>query len=341
MLSHRGRRILFALVSEYIASGEPVASAALSKAMDLSSASIRAVLAELEGQGYLHKPHTSAGRIPTERALRAFVDALLATAELPEDLRATIEARFRQLAPGPEAALRATSKVLAEVSGAVSVVLASPAGDRTLRELRFISLRATEVLAVLVATDGAVQNRVLRTDHPIAPAELERMNNLLASLTAGRTLGQLRAIISQQLETERAQVDARLRLALTLGERALAGVEEPSELLIEGHAQLIERREFGDIDRARLALRTLEDKAVLVQLLDRAGAAPGIQVVIGAEDEVTGASELSVVAAPVAGGVIGVIGPTRIDYGAVVPAVRITAGVLGRVLERDDDDRRG
>jgi heat-inducible transcriptional repressor len=229
--------------------------------------------------------------------------------------------------------------VLAELSGAVSVVLASPAGERTLRELRFISLRPTEVLAVLVGSDGTVQNRVLRTDSALTPGDLERVNNLLTALIAGRTLTQVRTLLGQQLDTERAQADARLRLALTLGERALAGVTEPSELLVEGQAQLIQRPEFADIDRARQTLRTLEDKALLVQLLDRAIAAPGIQVVIGAEDEITGAGELAIVAAPVAGGVIGVIGPTRIDYSAVVPTVKITAGVLERVLDPDSDDR--
>lgn len=339
MLSPRGRRILFALVSEYIATGEPVASSALAKEMDLSSASIRAVLAELEGQGFLHKPHTSAGRIPTERALRVFVDALLAAIELPTDLRSNIEARFREIEPGPEAALRATSKLLADVSGVASIVMASPSSERTLRELRFIALRATEVLAVIVGNDGSVQNRVLRTEQPLRPSDLDRANNLLTQMVHGRTLSQVRTILGQELDTERAQADARLRLSLTLAERALAHAEAPAELYVEGTAQLIQRPEFADIDRARSALRTLEDKALLVALIDRAMAAPGIHVVIGSEDEITGAGALTVVAAPVAGGAIGVIGPTRIDYGAVVPAVKITAGVLERVLDPDADDR--
>jgi heat-inducible transcriptional repressor len=208
-----------------------------------------------------------------------------------------------------------------------------------LRELRFIALRPVEVLAVLVGSDGTVQNRVLRSEQPISAAELERANNLLTPIVTGKTLSQVRALLSQQLETERAQADARLRLALSLGERALARVEDPAEVLVEGTAQLIQRPEFSDIDRARSALKTLEDKALLVQLIDRAIAAPGIQVLSGAEDEITGAGALTVVAAPVAGGAIGVIGPTRIDYGAVVPAVKITAGVLERVLDPHSDER--
>lgn len=338
MLSPRGRRILFALVSEYIANGEPVASSTLARVMELSSASIRAVLAELEGQGLLRKPHTSAGRIPTERALRLFVDALLDTVELPEDLRNKIEARFRDIEPGPEAALKTTSKVLADVSGVASIVMTAPSTDRTLRELRFIQLRAKEVLAVLVGSDGSVQNRVLRSEHPIHPAEFERINNMLTQIVAGRTLAQVRTLLGQELETERAQADALLRHALSLADRALATVQQPAEILVEGTAQLIQRPEFADIERARSALKTLEDKALLIQLIDRTMAAPGIQVRIGSEDEVTEAGALTMVAAPVAGGAIGVIGPTRIDYSAVVPAVKITAGVLERVLAPHTND---
>jgi len=220
-------------------------------------------------------------------------------------------------------------------------VMVSPSTDRTLRELRFIQLRANEVLAVLVGSDGTVQNRVLRSEQPVHPAELERMNNMLTQIVAGRTLAQVRTLLGNELETERAQADARIRLALTLAERALATAEQPVELLVEGTAQLIQRPEFADIDRARSALKTLEDKALLVQLIDRAMAAPGIQVLIGAEDEVTGAGALTMVSAPVAGGAIGVIGPTRIDYGAVVPVVTITAGVLERVLDPDGDEHKG
>ncbi|MDP3277650.1 MAG: heat-inducible transcriptional repressor HrcA [Deltaproteobacteria bacterium] len=341
MLSPRGRRILFALVSEYLASGEPIPSSSLAKTLDLSSASIRAVLAELEGQGYLHKPHTSAGRVPTGIALRAFVDALLETVDLTGELRLRIETHFASIEPGPEAALRAAGKLLADVSGAASVVMTNPTSDRTLREMRFLWLRPGEVLAVLVWNEGSVQNRVLRTESSVTPSTLEHANNALAPLIAGQSLAQLRAMLAKQLETERARVDVLTRLALSLGERALSNADLQSKVVVEGQAQLIQRPEFSDIDRARIALRVLEDKVTLLQLLDRTIDAPGIQVVIGNEDQGTRDGELSMVAAPVAGGAIGVIGSTRLDYGAVVPAVRFTAHVLSRVLARsvDRDER--
>lgn len=322
------------MVSEYIATGQPVASSTLvrSHGLELSPASVRAVFAELEAQGYLHKPHASAGRIPTEKGLRVFVDALLKSGKLPEELKTRIEQLYANVEPGMEAALRHTGRVLSEVTGAAAVVVSRPAQSWVIKDLRFIPVRAHEVLAVIVGTNGGVQNRVLRVDEPMTPAQLERANNLLQSLLGNRTLQELHQLLSSQLETERARFDQTYRLALTLGERALAKAERETEVVVEGQARLIGRPEFADIDRARQALSTLEDRERLVLLLERTLAAPGIQVLIGSEDAEIGASDLSVVAAPFGSGTLGVIGSTRMDYPNVVPAVRYTARVLSRLL---------
>ncbi len=338
MLSFRARRILFALVSEYLSTAEPVPSANLAKVVDLSSASVRAVLAELEAQGYLHKPHASAGRLPTEKALRAFVDVLLANVDLPDNLRTTIEQRFKSLEPGPDAALRAAGKLLADVSGSVSIIVVATQQDKVLRELRFIGLRPSEILAVIVTDDGTVQNRILKSETVFSPADLERTNNMLASFAVGKTLADARAALAAELENDRLTVSAWQRLALSLGERALATSVTDTSVIVEGQAQLIHRPEFSDIDRARHTLRMVEDKTLLLKLLDQTMVAPGIQVMIGTENELTGASELSVVATSFEGGTIGVIGSTRIDYSSVVPAVRFAAGILGRTLGRMDED---
>jgi heat-inducible transcriptional repressor len=342
MLSYRGRRLLFALISEYLATGEPVSSSALVRGheIELSSASVRAVLAELEAQGYLLKPHTSAGRVPTEAGLRAFVDALLASHELPGEALAAIERRFRDVEPGLEPTLRHAGKVLAEVTGSAAVIVAEPGHAWVLHELRFIGLRPGEVLAVIVGSNGAVQNRILRTDEPLSPAELDRVNNLLQSILGGRSLAQVRQLLAEQLDQERGDFDPSTRLALSLGQRALAQVERgAAEVFVEGQAQLIGLPDFADIERARQVLRTLEDKARLVELLDRTLAAPGIQVLIGSEDAAMGAGELSLVATQFGSGSLGVIGATRMDYPSVVPIVRHTARLLSRLLRepRDDD----
>lgn len=328
-------------MSEYIVTGEAVSSLSLGKTagLDLSPASIRAVFAELEGLGYLTKAHASAGRAPTEKGLRAFVDALLSTSELPNDLRCRLEDRYAAVEPGVEAALRHTGRVLAEITHSAAVVVGPPMTGWKLQALRFIALRPREVLAVVVGRDGAVQNLVLRTDEPVSASDLERANNVIAGMLDGRTLLEVRALLAQQLESERARIDRPLGLALSLGAQALAQADGESEIVIEGAAELIGQREFADIDRARAALRTLEDRELLVGLLDRTLASPGIQVLIGAEDAATGAGALSVVAAPVAGGVIGVIGATRMDYPSVVPAVRYTAKLLAKILREPNVER--
>lgn len=343
MLTYRGRRILFALISEYLATGEPVASAALarSRGLDLSPASVRAVFADLEAQGYLHKPHTSAGRVPTEKGLRVFVDALLSSGEqLPHEMQQALENRFQDSGPGIEAAVKHAGKVLAEFTGAAAIVMTAPGPTWVVRDVRFISVRPDEVLAVIVGANGSVQNRILRTNAPVAPAELERANNLLMSLLEGRTLPEVRQVLAEQLASERSRFDEVVRLALLLAQRALVGVEHEAEVTVEGQAQLIERPEFADIERARQALRTLEDKERLIELLDRTLAAPGIQVLIGSEDEATCAGELSLVAAPFGSGSVGVIGSTRMDYASVVPAVRHTARYLSSLLRTQSGGKR-
>lgn len=332
MLTHRARRILLAAVGDYIASGEPVASRSLAQreGVGLSPASVRAVLAELESEGYLRKPHASAGRVPTEKGFRAFAEAMVASAG---QLTAAdeLERRYSEAGPGLDALMRHTVKVLAEMTGSASVVRPPGAEAWVLRELRFIWLRPKEVLAVVVASNGAVQNRAMRLDDAPSPAELERVNNLLRERIQGRTLAEVRAALARELEAGRAQYDGFQRRALELGQEALARTEPGEAVLVEGAAQLIERPEFASLDRTRQLVRTLDDQQLLLDLLDRALAAPGLQVVIGSPENEMG-SDLSLVAANFGSGAVGVIGSTRMDYSQVVPLVRHTALRLARVL---------
>ncbi len=333
MLTHRARRILSALVAEYIATGEPVASRTLSlhEGLDLSSASVRAVLAELETGGYVLKPHASSGRVPTESAMRLYAEAVVAIAETQSSpLEGEMERRYSEATPGLDALMRWTGKVLAELTGTAAVVM-PPRGDTwVLRELRFIWLRPHEILAVIVATTGAVQNRVMRVEHPGTPAELERANNLLRERISGRTLSGVRTALATELEGVRAG-DAVVRRALQLGHDALAGVTADAEVLVEGKAQVIERPEFSDAGMARQLVRTLEDHELLLSLLDRTLQAPGMQVLIGSPEGAM-ASELTLVATAFGSGALGVIGPSRMDYSSVVPLVRQTAARLARRL---------
>lgn len=341
-LSHRARKILLTVVGDFIATGEPVASKnlALHHGLELSPASIRAVLAELEAAGYLVKPHTSAGRVPTDAGIRFFAEAMVNLAEPRADDR--LARRLAEVAPGIDALLRHANKVLAELSGGAALLRPPRTEAWVLKDLRFLVLRPYELLAVIVATNGAVEHRVLRVDDTPTPAELDRVNNLLAARIEGRTLGEIRAILASELSAERARSPAPPRpqslavRALEMGDRAIAAVTEAEgSVLVEGAAQLIERPEFSRVDAARALLRTLDDEALLLTLLDEALRAPGLRVVIGSEHAGHGIGpELSLVMASFdeGAGVVGVIGSQRMDYSQVVPLVRQTAERLSQAM---------
>jgi heat-inducible transcriptional repressor len=332
MLSQRTRRILLATVAEFIATGEPVSSKVLvqRRVLDLSSASVRAVLAELEASGLLVKPHTSAGRVPTERAFEYFAEAMVNASSLASGGDpAELDRRYAELDPGLDALLKRTAHVLAELTGSAALVR-PPRGEAwVLKDLRFISLRPGELLAVIVATNGAVENRVLRADETLGPAEVDRINNVLRPLIEGRTLAEVRARLAKDLETARAQSDRFTRRALQIGSEALASVDSEVEVLVEGAAQLLDRPEFASVDRTRALVRTLDDQELLLRILDRTLSTPGITVLIGNEENEIG-RDLSLVSANFGQGAVGVIGSTRMDYSQVVPLVRDVARRLAR-----------
>lgn len=327
--------MLVAVVSEFVATGEPVASAALARrpgGMNLSSASIRAIFAELEAEGYLSKPHTSAGRVPTEKAWQHFAEALLQTAGPPGTARSTeLDRRYAEVPPGLDALMRFTGRVLSELTGVAAVVLPPRSESWELRDLRFVWLKPTELLAVIVATTGAVQNRVMRVEEALTAAEVERVNNVLQARIQGRTLAEVRESFARELEEGTAQ-SALSRKALSMGQAALDEVPG-AEVVIEGTVQLLERPEFASADRTRQVVRTLEDHALIVKLLDRTVASPGLQVLIGsAAPEAGMGGDLSMVSANFGSGAVGVIGSTRMDYPTVMPLVRQTAQHLRGIL---------
>ncbi len=334
MLTHRARKLLLIAVGDYIATGEPVASKSLTERheLELSPASVRAVFAELERDGYLAKPHASAGRVPTEKGFRVFADAMVAAAAQLTAPTEEIDRRYSEAEPGLDAMIRHTGKVLSELTGSAALVVPPRADAWVLRELRFIGLRPREVLVVVVASSGAVQNRVMRVDDAPTAADLERVNNLLRERVEGKTLAEVRAGIARDMEAGRAAHDRLQRLALQLGRDALARAAPDDEVLVEGTARLVERPEFASADRTRQLVRTLEDQQRLLDLLDRTLQAPGVQVLIGTSDDAMG--ELSLVATRFGSGAVGVLGSTRMDYGQVVPLVRHAALRLSRALGR-------
>jgi heat-inducible transcriptional repressor len=341
-IPHRSRKILFAAVTEFIATGDPVGSRTLARkyGLELSAASIRNVLADLEEAGYLKQPHTSAGRIPTDRALRLFIDTLMEVRALTPEEQAKLGARFTEIYAMADDPLRAAGRYLSELSGAAAVVAASKKELRTLSQLRFIPTKPGQILAVLVFSDGSVENRFIQTDAPISEGELTRIHNLLADVIEGRSLGEVRDLFARRLADDRVAVDALRRRAFELGSLAMVDVARKNEVVIEGQARLIDLPEYTDVARLKKLMLALEEREELVELLEKTLAAGGVTVFVGSEAGELGGGELSLVVAPYTdhgrvSGAVGVLGPIRMDYAKVMPLVDATAAAMSEALGKN------
>jgi heat-inducible transcriptional repressor len=341
-LGFRARRILYAVVTEFISSGEPVGSRKLSRryGLDVSPATIRNELADLEEAGYLAQPHTSAGRVPTDKGFRAFVEALVRVREVDERDRIAVFDRLAHLTPGVDDIPREAVKLLSSLTGGAAVVQAPRASQQHVVQLRFLPLRPGQLLAVLVTRAGAVENRVVSVEREPDAAELERIHNYLSQLTGERTLGELRSTVALDAERERS---AWLQSAHEMVDATHCADPGQGEVLIGGQKLLLDQPDFADVGKMRGVLAALEEKQRLVELLDRTLQAGGVQVLIGAETQLSDSPDLSLIAASYGQGgsgtgMLGVIAPTRVDYQKVVPLVGFAARVLTNVLDRREDD---
>ncbi len=353
-LGQRARQILYAAITEFVATGEPVGSRTLSKrhGIDLSPASIRNVLSDLEESGYLHQPHTSAGRVPTDRAFRLFIDALMEWRELSPADHARIRDRFDDFAPGQNV-MREAGKLLSELTGTAAVVVSPRSEVLTLKHLRFVRIQQDETLAVLVMSNGTVQNRFIRAS--VSNEELVRVHNLLDDVIEGRTLGDLRDLFERRLATERVQNDELRRRAFELGEAAVSEAagsnDSDADVVIEGQAKLLGQPDFSDAAGMKQVVSALDERRSLVRLLEATIEAKGATVVVGNEAGELGGGQLAIVGASYSdhgrhAGSVAVIGPTRMDYPKVVPLVAATATAMSAFMnrrradvDRDDDDK--
>jgi heat-inducible transcriptional repressor len=340
-LAKRARSVLYALVTEFIATGEPIGSRTLTKkyGFSLSPATIRNVLSDLEDSGYLVQPHASAGRIPTASAFRLFIDALMQERELPEGEVNRISEHFTELHPGADL-LRTTGKLLSDMSGATAVLVRLRADQRVLSKIHFIRTRPLELLAVVVAADGTVDNRFIALDRHIEDAELERLHNLLTEVVPGKTLVAVRDFFLNEAQDPHGEVLRLQQLAGDLVELAAQGAERRVDIVIEGHARLLDRPESGNVDVIREVLSTLDDRDRLVKLLDLAIKTNRVNVFLGEETSKVVGCAVSLVAAGyrdedgVPGGALGIIGPHRMDYPFVVPLIGATADAMTAALSR-------
>ena len=336
-LTDRMRDIFGLVVEAYLERGAPVGSKALTGTIGLSPASIRGVMQELEERGLLTHPHTSAGRVPTESGLRLFVDGIMqASAPNPRE-RAEIERQIGRDQP-IEDALAAASAALSGLSQAAGVVLA-PRQDLRLRQLSLVPLSPERALAVLVGSDGSVENRVVALDPGTSPTALEQVANFVTGRLAGMTLAEAESRLRQEIREQKDAIDA---AAAELVASGLAAWSQDHArrpvLIVRGQANLIDDSAAADLERVRRLLDELEDRQEIARLLESARDAPGCRIFIGSENRMFALSGSSVIAAPYRGshgevvGVVGVIGPTRLNYARVVPMVDFTAKALTRLI---------
>jgi heat-inducible transcriptional repressor len=336
-LTDRMREIFGLVVESYLERGAPVGSKMLTGSISLSPASIRGVMQELEERGLLTHPHTSAGRIPTETGLRLFVDGIMqASAPDPRE-RAEIERQIGRDQP-IEDALAAASAALSGLSQAAGVVLA-PKHEIRLRQFNLVPLSAERALAGLVGADGTVENRVVGLEPGTNPGALEQVANFVNARLAGMTLAEAEARLRQEIREQKDAIDA---AAAELVASGLAAWSQDHArrpvLIVRGQANLLDDSAAADLERVRKLLDELEDRQEIARLLESARDAPGCRIFIGSENRMFALSGSSVIAAPYRGshgevvGVVGVIGPTRLNYARVVPMVDFTAKALTRLI---------
>jgi len=339
-LDFRAREIFRRIVDSYLASGEPVGSRHLSRMLpvSLSPASVRNVMQDLEEIGLIYAPHTSAGRLPTQQGLRFYVDALLDFGGLAREDRDRIDSQVRAAAEegGYEGALTHATSLLSSLTRGAGVVLTSK-GNARVKHIEFVRLEPEKALAVMVGDDGSVENRVIATPAGMPNSTLIEVGNYLNAHVRGRTLPEAREEIEHARDASRGELDALAARLVDAGLASWAGVEEASrQLIVRGQANLIgDLRAEDDLERIRLLFADLETQTDVIDLLHRAENGDGVKIFIGSENKLFSLSGSSMIVAPLRGadqrvaGVLGVIGPTRLNYGRIVPMVEYAAQVLG------------
>ena len=340
-MNERSREVFRHIVDAYVETGEPIGSRTLSRqlGLDLSPATIRNVMADLEDLGLLFAPHTSAGRLPTELGLRLFVHGLLEHGNLTQAERESIEAQCSGAGRSLTEVFEEASQTLSGLSRCAGLVVA-PKAEESLKHIECVSLGPGRALVVLVSASGVVENRIIDVPVGLPASSLVEASNYLTSRLVGRRLSEAQDEISRELESQRAELNELTGKLIEAGLAFWGGGEERSgALIVRGQAQLLEDiTAVEDLERVRQLFTALETKESLLRLLTLTDSAQGVQIFIGAESELFSLTGCSLVIAPYSNsentvvGAIGVIGPTRIDYARIIPMVDYTAQVIGRLI---------
>nr|WP_283103078.1 heat-inducible transcriptional repressor HrcA [Acidithiobacillus sp. S30A2] len=337
----RARHLLKSLIEQHISSGQPVGSRQLARdaGLAISPATVRNVIADLEDEGYVISPHTSAGRIPTSSGYRFFVDSLIHVAHLSGASRRVLLQRIGARAPDAEEVLHAATEALSEMTRMVGFIRVPKRATQTLRHVDFIALREREVLAIFVTDKGEVENRLIRVEEPLSASALTQAANRFNASYGGRPLQEVMALLDEDLRQSRKEMDEILRSAMELGREMLAADQE--RMLIEGELQLLDLPDFSASERLRELLSVVRQKRELVMLLDQSMRGSDVRLFIGGESGFAPLSDFTLISAPyqIDGepvGVIGVLGPMRMPYQEIIPLVDGTARLLGQALSHSE-----
>jgi heat-inducible transcriptional repressor len=344
-LNERSREIFRHVVDAYVETGEPVGSRTIARKLggSLSPATIRNVMADLEYAGLLYAPHTSAGRLPTDAGLRIFVSGLLQLGGLDASERKTIDAHCQAAGRSPEEVLNQATGALAGLARCAGLVLA-PKLEAPLKHIEFVNLKPGRALVVMVDESGNVENRVFEVPTDLRPSALVEAGNFLAARLAGKTVAEARTAILTELDSGRAELDELTTKVVQAGLAVWSGgkaSERDGALIVKGQSNLLnDVTALEDLERIRQLFTALEAREQMVRLLDLVNKAEGVQIFIGAQNDLFGMAGCSMVVAPFQNsreqiiGAIGVIGPTRLNYARIIPMVDYTAKLVGRILDR-------
>ncbi|TMG94075.1 MAG: heat-inducible transcriptional repressor HrcA [Betaproteobacteria bacterium] len=343
MVDPRAQFLLKSLIERYIIDGQPVGSRVLSRqsGLELSPATIRNVMADLEEMGFITSPHTSAGRVPTAKGYRFFVDSLLVVKPLDQSEISELQDQFQ--ADRPQALVSAAAQLLSSLTQFAGVVATPRRREPSFRHIEFLRLSERRVLLIIVTPDGDVQNRILHTDRQYTPSQLIEASNFFNDHYAGQPFAAIRGLLADELKQLREDVVGLMTAAVDAGDAALA--DSRDDLVVSGEKNLLSASDLSsNMDRLRRLFEIFEQKTSLLHLLDLSQRAHGVHLFIGGESGLAPLDECSVITAPyeIDGqviGTLGVIGPTRMAYERVIPIVDVTARLLSNALTQQSNER--
>lgn len=345
-LTQRDQTVLEAVVTDYIETGEPVGSRTISKrgAMNVSPATIRNVMADLEEMGLLYQPHTSAGRIPTVKGLRLYLDSIMPSRQLERMERQQIRAALQNKPQDLKELLHSTSRILSQYCRQAGVVLWPKLTVTRFKHIEFIRVGPQHVMVILISKSGLIHQTHIEWTDEVKQNDLDKYGRYVNELLRGVPLSAVKERILAEMRSQKALFDQLFSQALEMAGKAIQNSLEDSEVYIDGQANLFDNPEFADVALMRRILHTFEDKSRIIRLLDMTmKASSGVQIILGTESELNELQEMSLISSPYGRpdrpmGVLGVIGPLRMDYSRIIPVVEFTAKFLSQVLELTDDN---